>query len=79
MMSFVRIVSDELPYIRVPLHTIIKLTPVAYGCRSEQISFNIEAVDTHRPRPPVCLTVVHFVLYQANCRTFVYRCTLYSS
>ena len=22
---------EELPYIKVPLHTIIKLTPVAYG------------------------------------------------
>lgn len=54
-------VSDELPYLRVPLHTVIKLTPVAYGCRSEQIKFNIEAVDTHRPRPPVCLVVLCLV------------------
>ena len=23
--------SNELPYINVPLHTIMKLTPVAYG------------------------------------------------
>ena len=23
--------EEELPYIKVPLHTIIKLTPVAYG------------------------------------------------
>jgi broad specificity phosphatase PhoE len=22
----------ELPYVKVPLHTIMKLTPVAYGC-----------------------------------------------
>ena len=22
---------EELPYIKVPLHTIVKLTPVAYG------------------------------------------------
>jgi len=56
-MLSVYIVSDELPYIRVPLHCIIKLTPVAYGCRSDRIHFNIEAVDTHRPRPPVCLVV----------------------
>jgi len=53
----VHVVTDELPYIRVPLHTVIKLTPVAYGCRSEHIKFNIDAVDTHRPRPPVCLVV----------------------
>lgn len=42
---------DELPYIRVPLHTLIKLTPVAYGCQVEYMSFDIDAVDTHRPCP----------------------------
>lgn len=42
--------ADELPYIKVPLHTIIKLTPVAYGCKVEEIPIPIEAVDTHRPR-----------------------------
>jgi len=41
----------ELPYIKVPLHTLIKITPVAYGCEVEHIKFPIEAVDTHRPRP----------------------------
>jgi len=41
----------ELPYIKVPLHTVIKLTPVAYGCEVEYIRLPIEAVDTHRPRP----------------------------
>ncbi|KAK9890617.1 hypothetical protein WA026_011980 [Henosepilachna vigintioctopunctata] len=40
--------ADELPYLKVPLHTVIKLTPVAYGCRVEHVSLNIEAVDTHR-------------------------------
>uniref|UniRef100_A0A1Y1KBZ9 6-phosphofructo-2-kinase domain-containing protein n=1 Tax=Photinus pyralis TaxID=7054 RepID=A0A1Y1KBZ9_PHOPY len=45
--------ADELPYLKVPLHTIIKLTPVAYGCRMEKIKLNIEAVDTHRPKPKV--------------------------
>ncbi|XP_065155937.1 6-phosphofructo-2-kinase/fructose-2,6-bisphosphatase isoform X2 [Atheta coriaria] len=43
--------ADELPYLRVPLHTIIKLTPVAYGCRVEHIKLPIEAVDTHRSKP----------------------------
>lgn len=46
-------VSDELPYLKVPLHTIIKLTPVAYGCRVEHIPLNIPAVDTHRDKPKV--------------------------
>ncbi|KAF4520929.1 hypothetical protein B566_EDAN008904 [Ephemera danica] len=47
--------SDELPYLEVPLHTVIKLTPVAYGCRLELVKLNIEAVDTHRPKPQVSL------------------------
>jgi len=42
---------SELPYIKVPLHTLIKITPVAYGCEVEQIGFPVDAVDTHRPRP----------------------------
>ena len=28
---FLDISTEELPYIKVPLHTIVKLTPVAYG------------------------------------------------
>lgn len=44
---------EELPYLEVPLHTIIKLTPVAYGCKVEHIQLPIEAVDTHRPKPEV--------------------------
>ncbi|XP_049810766.1 6-phosphofructo-2-kinase/fructose-2,6-bisphosphatase isoform X3 [Schistocerca nitens] len=43
--------ADELPYLQVPLHTIIKLTPVAYGCKVEHIKLPIDAVDTHRPKP----------------------------
>ena len=23
--------EDELPYLRCPLHTVLKLTPIAYG------------------------------------------------
>jgi len=42
---------SDLPYISVPLHTLIKLTPVAYGCEIDYIRLPIEAVDTHRPRP----------------------------
>lgn len=45
---------DQLPYIEVPLHTIIKLTPVAYGCKMEEIRMPIEAVNTHRAKPATC-------------------------
>ncbi|KAJ9593278.1 hypothetical protein L9F63_015153, partial [Diploptera punctata] len=45
--------ADELPYLYVPLHTIIKLTPVAYGCKVEHIKLPIDCVDTHRPKPKI--------------------------
>ncbi|KFM62598.1 6-phosphofructo-2-kinase/fructose-2,6-bisphosphatase, partial [Stegodyphus mimosarum] len=45
--------SEELPYLRVPLHTVIKLTPVAYGCEKELFKLPVEAVDTHREKPKV--------------------------
>ncbi|NXR60755.1 F262 bisphosphatase, partial [Rhadina sibilatrix] len=43
--------ADELPYLRCPLHTILKLTPVAYGCKVETVTLNVEAVNTHRDKP----------------------------
>jgi len=46
-------VTDELPYIDFPLHTIIKLTPLAYGCAEERVDFGIDAVSTYIPRPQV--------------------------
>ncbi|KAF8589982.1 bifunctional 6-phosphofructo-2-kinase/fructose-2,6-bisphosphate 2-phosphatase [Ramaria rubella] len=41
----------DLPYIKIPLHTVIKLTPKAYGCDEERYTLPIAAVDTHRPKP----------------------------
>jgi len=43
----------DLPYVKVPLHTVIKLTPKAYGCDEERYTLPISAVDTHRPKPHV--------------------------
>ncbi|KAF7375210.1 6PF2K domain-containing protein [Mycena sanguinolenta] len=43
--------QDDLPYIKIPLHTVIKLTPKAYGCDEERYAVPILAVDTHRPKP----------------------------
>ncbi|GAA6095924.1 6-phosphofructo-2-kinase/fructose-2,6-bisphosphatase 1 isoform X4 [Tachysurus ichikawai] len=43
--------AAELPYLKCPLHTVLKLTPVAYGCRVESIYLNIQAVNTHREKP----------------------------
>jgi len=35
---------DEVAHIHVPLHTVFKLTPVAYGCRVEKASLNASGV-----------------------------------
>ncbi|XP_056445058.1 6-phosphofructo-2-kinase/fructose-2,6-bisphosphatase 3 isoform X1 [Gadus chalcogrammus] len=43
--------AEEMPYLKCPLHTVLKLTPVAYGCKVESIFLNVEAVNTHRDRP----------------------------
>lgn len=42
--------QEELPYIKVPLHTVIQLTPKAYGCDEVRYKLPIEAVDTYRPK-----------------------------
>ncbi|KAI9271828.1 6-phosphofructo-2-kinase-domain-containing protein [Phascolomyces articulosus] len=42
---------EDLPYIKIPLHTVIELTPKAYGCEEKRFKVDIEAVDTHRPKP----------------------------
>ncbi|XP_066980050.1 6-phosphofructo-2-kinase/fructose-2,6-bisphosphatase 1-like isoform X3 [Macrobrachium rosenbergii] len=43
--------AAELPYMKVPLHTLIKLTPQAYGCKVEFFKIPIDCVDTHRAKP----------------------------
>ncbi|GAB5587587.1 Fructose-2 [Umbelopsis nana] len=42
---------EELPYIKIPLHTLIELTPRAYTCEEKRYPLKIDAVDTHRPKP----------------------------
>ncbi|XP_063330239.1 6-phosphofructo-2-kinase/fructose-2,6-bisphosphatase 4b isoform X2 [Pelmatolapia mariae] len=43
--------ADELPYLKCPLHTVLKLTPVAYGCEVESFCLSVDAVNTQRDRP----------------------------
>lgn len=43
--------AEDMPYIQVPLHSLIKLTPKAYECGYEIFPFPIPAVDTFRPKP----------------------------
>lgn len=69
--------AEDLPYIHVPLHSVIKLTPMAYGCKMETIPIPIEAVDTHRPKPQVhrFLSLLFVPLLKMKC-SFQYCCAL---
>lgn len=60
---------DEMPYLKCPLHTVLKLTPVAYGCKVESIYLNVEAVNTHRDRPEVSF------FFRSNCLVLVATCS----
>ncbi|CAF3743854.1 unnamed protein product [Rotaria sordida] len=45
---------ERLPYMKVPLHTVIKLTPMAYGCMMERIPLSVEAVNINRSKLKYC-------------------------
>eukprot|EP00045_Choanoeca_perplexa_P012873 m.142810 g.142810 ORF g.142810 m.142810 type:complete len:625 (-) comp16167_c1_seq8:934-2808(-) len=42
--------ADELPHLKIPLHTVFKVTPIPYGNRIEVFPLGVEAVNTHMPR-----------------------------
>lgn len=48
---FVGMNREDLPYVRIPLHTIIALKSTAYGCNVTFHPIGIPAVDTHREKP----------------------------
>ena len=54
--------EEELPYLKVPLHTVIKLSPLAYGCQVEEIHLNVDAVNTHRDKPQVISTHANAII-----------------
>jgi hypothetical protein len=37
---FLDLQSDDIPHLSVPLHTVIKLSPEAYGCREERFALD---------------------------------------
>lgn len=47
---FMNLKPEQLPYARIPLHTLIELTPTAYHCDVKLYKADIEAVDTYRPK-----------------------------
>ncbi|KAF9116501.1 Fructose-2,6-bisphosphatase [Mortierella sp. AM989] len=48
---FMNYSTERLPYIKIPLHTLIQITPGAYSCEERRFKVDIGAVDTHRPKP----------------------------
>ncbi|VDM30922.1 unnamed protein product [Hydatigera taeniaeformis] len=59
---FTEMDKAELPYLRVPLHTVFKLTSSAYRCIVETVKLDVEAVDTHRSKPAVSTYFALFFL-----------------
>jgi 6-phosphofructo-2-kinase/fructose-2,6-biphosphatase 2 len=45
---FMNVPQDQSPWMEIPLHTVIKLTPRAYGTQEERFRANIPAVSTFR-------------------------------
>uniref|UniRef100_A0AAY4BZY9 6-phosphofructo-2-kinase/fructose-2,6-bisphosphatase 2 n=1 Tax=Denticeps clupeoides TaxID=299321 RepID=A0AAY4BZY9_9TELE len=52
--------AEDLPYLKCPLHVVLKLTPVAYGCKVDTYHLKVEAVDTHRERPQTGVALLIF-------------------
>ena len=45
---------EEVPYLRIPLHTLIKLTFLPDGVSVEYHRLPVDCVDTHRLKPDNC-------------------------
>jgi len=50
---FLNVPQEKSPWMEVPLHTLIKLTPKAYGTQEERLKADIPAVSTWRPKGSV--------------------------
>lgn len=48
---FMETCRPDIPYIRVPLHTVVQVRPTAYACDLQEYRVGVAGVDTHRPRP----------------------------
>ena len=42
--------QDQSPWMEVPLHTLMKLTPKAYGTKEVKFKADVPAVSTWRPK-----------------------------
>jgi 6-phosphofructo-2-kinase/fructose-2,6-biphosphatase 2 len=50
---FLETSEEELPWLEVPFHTVVKLSPIAYGCKVEYIPLGVPSVSTHREKPEI--------------------------
>ena len=50
---FMNMSQSQSPWMEVPLHTLIKLTPKAYGTKEERFKAEVPAVSTWRPKGSV--------------------------
>lgn len=51
---FLNTPKEEIPYIHVPLHTVIKLTLYGHSYSMETVKMPIDCVDTNRAKPTNC-------------------------
>ncbi|CAH0564689.1 unnamed protein product [Brassicogethes aeneus] len=51
---FLETPPDEIPYVHVPLHTIIKITLQGFNYNMETVKMPIDCVDTNRAKPTNC-------------------------
>lgn len=51
---------EELPYIKIPLHTVIKVTMKNGRNLLEFTKMSVDCVDTYRAKPTNCSTDRHF-------------------
>ena len=54
---FLEVEEEKMPYIEVPLHTIIKLKPWAYGCKREDVYIGPSCDQTDDVLGPEVVTV----------------------
>uniref|UniRef100_A0A8C6PUI0 6-phosphofructo-2-kinase/fructose-2,6-bisphosphatase 2 n=1 Tax=Nothobranchius furzeri TaxID=105023 RepID=A0A8C6PUI0_NOTFU len=71
--------ADDLPYMKCPLHTVLKLTPVAYGCKVEMFDLKVEAVNTHKDRPLVSCFKTCFLTNPLSEITPIAACLIFHS
>lgn len=51
---FIDLMSGDIPYINVPLHTLLIVRSCGYDFEVETVPLKVECVDTYRVQPQNC-------------------------